>query len=98
MERSMTVVEEEILSTTAILRRTMARVSERSEEAAALHDVRGSGATVRCEDQDPLISNAQAQTVAVRTAALRGIDPDAPKRLSRAIVAPREAHLMGHLA
>ena len=54
--------------------------------AAVLEDVRRTGATVRTTDDDPLIALAQAQMVALRYAAARGIDPDAPRNLSRAII------------
>ncbi len=63
--------------------------------AAVLDDARASGARVRCPDVDPLTGAAQAQLLAVRLATSRGIDPDAPPNLSRAIVVPHEAHLMG---
>jgi glucosamine--fructose-6-phosphate aminotransferase (isomerizing) len=66
--------------------------------AGVLRDVLASDATVRCTDDDPLISAAQAQIVAVRVARLRGIDPDAPRHLSRAIVAPHEMPLIGALS
>lgn len=66
--------------------------------ARVLDDVRASGATVRCTDDDPLTSMAQAQLLAVRLAAQRGIDPDAPRHLTRAIVVPHEAHLMGSVS
>jgi len=56
--------------------------------AAVLDDVRRTGATVRCTDDDPLVVAAQAQLLAVRVAEARGIDPDAPRHLSRAIVLP----------
>src|SRR5437763_102770 len=56
--------------------------------AAVLDDVRRTGATVRCTDDDPLVAAAQAQPVAVRLAEARGVDPDVPRHLSRAIVLP----------
>jgi fructoselysine-6-P-deglycase FrlB-like protein len=56
--------------------------------AAVLDDVRRTGATVRCIDADPLTSLAQAQLVAVQRATSTGIDPEAPRNLSRAIVLP----------
>ena len=61
--------------------------------AAVLRDVRPSGATVRCTGDDPLIVAAQAQLLALRLAALRGIDPDAPRNLVRAIVLPDDTQL-----
>jgi len=63
--------------------------------AGVLDDARASGARVYCPDVDPLTGAAQAQLLAVRLATGRGIDPDAPPNLSRAIVVPHEAHLMG---
>lgn len=53
---------------------------------SVLDDVRRTGATVRCTEDDPLIAVAQAQLVALRRAASRGIDPDAPRNLNRAVV------------
>ena len=61
--------------------------------AAVLRDVGPSGATVRCTGDDPLIAAAQAQLLALRLAALRSIDPDAPRNLVRAIVLPDEPQL-----
>ncbi|MGH2389948.1 MAG: SIS domain-containing protein [Chloroflexota bacterium] len=58
---------------------------------AVLRDARRTGATVRCTGDDPLIGAAQAQTVAVRLAEARGINPDAPRNLTRAIILPDEA-------
>lgn len=57
---------------------------------AVLDDVRRTGATVRCSGDDPLVSIVQAQLSAVRLAASYGIDPDAPRHLSRAIVLPEQ--------
>jgi fructoselysine-6-P-deglycase FrlB-like protein len=56
--------------------------------AAVLEDVRRTGAMVRCESVDPLVSLAQAQLVAVRFAERRGVNPEVPRHLSRAIVLP----------
>src|SRR5256714_138779 len=56
--------------------------------AAVLDDVRRTGATIRCTDDDPLVAAAQAQFLAVRMAEAHGVDPDAPRHLSRAIVLP----------
>jgi len=63
--------------------------------AAVLRDVGISGATVRCTGDDPLIAAAQAQLLALRLAALRGIDPDAPRNLVRAIVLSDDTQLSG---
>jgi fructoselysine-6-P-deglycase FrlB-like protein len=57
-----------------------------SLSAAVLEDVRKTGATVQQMQGDPLVSLVCAQLVAVRQAARRGIDPAAPRHLSRAIV------------
>jgi len=56
--------------------------------AGVLDDVRRTGATVRCIAGDPLATLAQIHLLAVRMAESRGIDPDAPRHLSRAIVLP----------
>jgi glutamine---fructose-6-phosphate transaminase (isomerizing) len=56
--------------------------------AAVLDDVQRTGATVRCTDDDPLVAAAQAQLLAVRMAEARGVDPNRPRHLSRAIVLP----------
>src|SRR5919197_3281534 len=56
--------------------------------AAVLDDVRRTGATVRCTDDDPLVVAAQAQLLAVRVAEARGVDLDAPRHLRRAVVLP----------
>lgn len=64
---------------------------DQPEEAApVLRDVEATGATVRATGEDPLVSLVQAQLLAVARAAARGIDPDAPRHLSRAVVL--EAH------
>lgn len=55
---------------------------------AVLDDARQAGATVRCTGDDPLVSVVQAQLLAVRLAEARGLDADAPRHLSRAIVLP----------
>src|SRR5919201_524261 len=56
--------------------------------AAVLDDVRRTRATVCCTGDDPLVAAAQAQLLAVRMAEARGVDPDAPRHLRRAIVLP----------
>jgi len=62
----------------------------REEEASrvVLAEVRRAGAVVRCTPDDPLIALAEAQLLAVRVAVAHGVDPDAPRNLSRAIVMP----------
>ncbi len=57
-----------------------------SLSAAVMDDVRRTGATLRCTGDDPLVSLIQAQLLSVRIAEKRGVDPDAPRNLSRAIV------------
>jgi fructoselysine-6-P-deglycase FrlB-like protein len=54
--------------------------------AAVINDVRRTGATVQWTDVDPLIAVAQAQLFALHKAAARGVDPMAPRHLSRAII------------
>jgi fructoselysine-6-P-deglycase FrlB-like protein len=56
--------------------------------AAVLDDARAAGATVRCVDSDPQVELVLAQLYAMRRALAQGIDPDAPRNLSRAIVLP----------
>jgi glutamine---fructose-6-phosphate transaminase (isomerizing) len=54
--------------------------------AAVINDIRRTGATVQWLDVDPLIAVAQTQLFAVRKTEARGIDPAAPRHLSRAII------------
>jgi len=49
-------------------------------------DIRATGATVRTSSHDPLIELVQAQRLALAVAAQRGLDPDAPRGLSRSII------------
>ena len=56
--------------------------------AAVLEDVRRTGATVRCIAGDPHVALVQAQLLSVRVAEARGVDPDAPRNLVRAVVMP----------
>jgi len=56
--------------------------------AAVLGDVRATGATVRQIDDDPQVALAQAQLLAVHLAQVQGINTEAPRNLSRAIVLP----------
>jgi glucosamine--fructose-6-phosphate aminotransferase (isomerizing) len=58
------------------------------ESRALLEEVRRTGARVRCTPDDPLVSLAQAQLMAVGVAAAHGVNPDAPRHLSRAIILP----------
>ena len=59
-----------------------------SMSAAVVDDVRQTGATVYWPDIDPLASLVQAQLLSVRIAESRGINPDAPRHLTRAVVLP----------
>ncbi len=61
---------------------------EEAESRAVLEAVRRTGARVHCTPDDPLIALAQAQHLAVGIARARGVDPDAPRHLSRAIILP----------
>lgn len=54
--------------------------------AAVIDDVRRTGATVQWAKVDPLIAVAQSQLFALRKAEARGLDPMAPRNLSRAII------------
>lgn len=56
--------------------------------AAVIEDVRRTGAQVRWTEDDPLVSLMQAQLLAVNLARARGVDPQAPRHLTRAIVLP----------
>lgn len=62
----------------------------RDDEAAAgvIEDIRMTGATVAWPDGDAIVSLVQAQLLALRIAQARGIDPDVPPNLQRAIVLP----------
>lgn len=63
--------------------------------AAVLDDVRATGATVHQVGGDPQVALALAQLLAVRIAEARGVDPEAPRNLSRAIVLPASEPLPG---
>jgi fructoselysine-6-P-deglycase FrlB-like protein len=49
-------------------------------------DIRATGATVRVGTSDPLVELVQAQRLAVALAGERGLDPDAPRHLTRSII------------
>jgi glutamine---fructose-6-phosphate transaminase (isomerizing) len=49
-------------------------------------DIAATGATVRVATADPLIELVQAQRLAVALAESRGLDPDAPRHLTRSII------------
>jgi fructoselysine-6-P-deglycase FrlB-like protein len=55
---------------------------------AVLDDVRKTGATVQTAAGDPLVAMVQAQLLAVRMAEARGVNPDEPRNLQRAIILP----------
>lgn len=48
--------------------------------------ITGSGATLRVAERDPLAELIAVQLVAVATAQARGLDPDAPRRLTRSVI------------
>ena len=49
-------------------------------------DIRATGATVRVGTADPLVELVLAQRLAVELAEARGLDPDAPRHLTRSII------------
>ena len=49
-------------------------------------DIRATGATVRTSSRDPLVELVQAQRLALAVAERRGLDPDAPRALSRSVI------------
>ena len=49
-------------------------------------DIRRTHATIVCEDVDPLVQLARAQSLAADLAAARGLDIDAPRHLTRSVV------------
>lgn len=51
-----------------------------------LHDLRATGAWVISSDEDPMVDLIRAQRVAVAAAEHRGLDPDAPRNLTRSVV------------
>jgi fructoselysine-6-P-deglycase FrlB-like protein len=51
-----------------------------------LDDLRTTGARVISSDEDPMVDLVRAQRVAVAAAEHRGLDPDAPRNLTRSIV------------
>lgn len=54
--------------------------------AGLLEDLRATGARVVTSDEDPMVDLVRAQRVAVAAAEHRGLDPDAPRNLTRSIV------------
>jgi fructoselysine-6-P-deglycase FrlB-like protein len=59
---------------------------EDAASAAVIADVRKTGATVQWAGIDPLISVAQSQLFALRKAQALGVDPAAPRHLTRAVI------------
>jgi fructoselysine-6-P-deglycase FrlB-like protein len=59
---------------------------EDAASAAVIEDVRKTGATVQWMEVDPLIAIAQSQLFALRKAEARGVDPSAPRNLTRAVI------------
>jgi len=54
-------------------------------EPSLAEEIRATGATL-LEDDDPLASLVGAQRLAISLAGLRGLDPDAPRNLTRSVV------------
>ncbi len=59
-----------------------------SAGAGVVSEARAQGARVRMSDGDPLIELVLAQLLAVRLAERAGVDPDAPRNLSRFVQLP----------
>ncbi|MGO1769199.1 MAG: SIS domain-containing protein [Microbacterium sp.] len=55
-------------------------------DEALVADVRRTGAEILHEDADPVVQLARAQQLALALAAHRGLDPDAPRHLTRSVV------------
>jgi fructoselysine-6-P-deglycase FrlB-like protein len=51
-----------------------------------LDDISATGATLICDDLDPVADLVRIQLLAVRLAKARGLDPDRPRHLSRSVV------------
>jgi fructoselysine-6-P-deglycase FrlB-like protein len=56
--------------------------------AGLVESVQATGATVLVSELDPLAQLVVAQRIAVGLAAVRGLDPDRPRRLTRSVVLP----------
>jgi fructoselysine-6-P-deglycase FrlB-like protein len=65
---------------------TTAIVAVGAVDASLAGDVRSTGATFVPSDDEPLASLVKAQKLAIRLAQLRGLDPDAPRNLTRSVV------------
>jgi fructoselysine-6-P-deglycase FrlB-like protein len=59
-----------------------------SLDPALAADIRNTGATLVEPDRQPLATLVLAQRIAVCLAELRGLDPDAPRNLTRSVVLP----------
>jgi glutamine---fructose-6-phosphate transaminase (isomerizing) len=57
-----------------------------SVEPSLVADIERTGATVVAQGRDPLVELVDAQRLAVAIATHRGLDPDAPRHLTRSIV------------
>jgi fructoselysine-6-P-deglycase FrlB-like protein len=57
-------------------------------DAALADDIRSTHATLLEPDDQPLASLVLAHRLAIRLAEIRGIDPDAPRNLTRSVVLP----------
>jgi len=53
-----------------------------------LDDIRRTGARVVTSDRHPIVQLVQAQRFAVALAAVRGLDPDHPRHLTRSVILP----------
>ncbi len=51
-----------------------------------LEDIKLTGATVVCDELDPVADLVRAQLLAVRLAAVRGFNPDRPRHLTRSVL------------
>ncbi|MGV8882710.1 MAG: SIS domain-containing protein [Rhodoglobus sp.] len=57
-----------------------------SSDSDLVAQIEATGATVLTSTRDPLVELLQAQRLAVEVAALRGLNPDAPRHLTRSII------------
>lgn len=58
--------------------------------AGLAEDIRATGALLLCSGEDPMVELVLAQRAAVAIAARRGLDPDQPRNLTRAVLLPDE--------
>jgi glutamine---fructose-6-phosphate transaminase (isomerizing) len=61
-------------------------VLEDAASAAVMEDVRRTGATVQWTEVDPLVAIVQSQLFALRKAQGLGVNPSAPRHLTRAVI------------